>query len=130
MENKIFISVLDYSEYPGLRYVEQGDDSGEDFYYKILKPKFEEVLQRSEQQHTQCKLVIDLDNTAGYASSFLDEAFGNLAYDFGEEKVKSHLEIKSNQEPDWVNVIFSETIPEWQKKKEKGIERKTGKRSG
>lgn len=68
--------------------------------------------------------MVDLDNTAGYASSFLDEAFGNLAYDFGKQAVLEYLEIISTQEPDWISIIRDETIPEWDEKKRKGIPRK------
>ena len=112
------IKVLDYTEYPGARYIEQGDDSGEEFYYKIIKPKFEECIKYNK------VLVIDLDDTAGYASSFLDECFGNLVYDFDYEVIIKRLKIISFQEPDWIEVIFEETLPEWQKKFKNNIERK------
>ncbi len=112
------IKVLEYSEYPGPRYIEQGEDSGEEFYYKIIKPKFQECIS------TDKILVVDLDDTAGYASSFLDECFGNLVYDFEFEEIKKRLKIISFQEPDWVEVIFEETLPEWHKKLKNNIDRK------
>jgi hypothetical protein len=112
------IKVLEYSEYPGPRYIEQGEDSGEGFYYKIIKPKFQECIS------TDKILVVDLDDTAGYASSFLDECFGNLVYDFEFEEIKKRLKIISFQEPDWVEVIFEETLPEWHKKLKNNIDRK------
>lgn len=112
------IKVLEYSEYPGPRYIEQGEDSGEEFYYKIIKPKFEECIS------TDKILVVDLDDTAGYASSFLDECFGNLVYDFDFEEIEKRLKIISFQEPDWVEVIFEETLPEWYKKLKNNIDRK------
>jgi hypothetical protein len=124
MEKEEIINILDYTEYPGLRYKEQGEDSGEDYYYKILKPAFESILQKSQLKNNKYKLIVNLDDTAGYASSFLDEAFGNLTYDFGSTKVKEHLNIISNQEPDWIDVIFNETIPQWQLKKDNNISRK------
>lgn len=34
-------------------------------------------------------LLVDLDGTSGYPSSFLDEAFGELVYDFSLEEVKN-----------------------------------------
>ena len=43
------------------------------FFITLLKKSFE----------TKIKLQVVLDGTAGYAPSFLDEAFGNLVYDFG-----------------------------------------------
>lgn len=123
-KNKLSFSIIDFTEYPGPRYMEQGEDSGERFYFTKLKGLFEEVLKKSSQTGKTFFLEINLDNTAGYASSFLDEAFGNLAFDFGEEVVKKHLKIVSNQEPDWVDIIFNETIPEWHKKKVNNIPRK------
>jgi S-methylmethionine-dependent homocysteine/selenocysteine methylase len=123
-DNKIVFNVLDFTEYPGPRYKAQGDDSGELFYETKLKELFEEVLKMSKLKGQIYLLEINLDNTAGYASSFLDEAFGNLAYDFTAELVKKHLKLISNQEPDWVDIIMKETIPEWHEKKIKGISRK------
>lgn len=126
MEEKIIkYDVLNFTEYPGPRYKAQGQDSGEEFYEEILKPKFEEI--ESAQKKGQRKILqVNLDNTAGYASSFLDEAFGNLAYDYGGDFVVEHLEIISNEEPDWIQIILHETIPEWERKKRKGTPRKPG----
>ena len=59
-------------------------------------------------------MIVNLDNTAGYASSFLDEAFGNLVYDFTMENVKKYIEVISNQEPHWKNMIELETFPQWE----------------
>lgn len=110
--------IIDFTEYPGPRYRSQGNHSGEEFYWSILKGLFEEI------NESNGKLIIDLDGTAGYASSFLDEAFGNLAYDFGERAVLDHIEIVSHDEPDWNDIILKETIPEWHKKKREGVPRK------
>ncbi|MEQ9304597.1 MAG: STAS-like domain-containing protein [Marinoscillum sp.] len=123
-EQKLTYNIIDYTEYPGPRYRQQGVDSGEAFYEDKLKGLFEEVLRKSEISKTKITLEVNLDNTAGYASSFLDEAFGNLSYDFGADIVKAHLRIVSEQEPDWVDVIMDETIPEWQEKKNLGTPRK------
>src|SRR5690606_36087113 len=100
-----------YTEYPGPRYCNQGDYSGEDFYHVILNPKFAEAFEESK------KLVVDLDSTAGYASSFLDEAFGNLVYDFRLENVTKFLEIISKQEPDWKDMIINEVFNDWESRR-------------
>ncbi len=63
------------------------------------------------------KLIIDLDNTGGYASSFLDEAFGNLVFDFTLEKVKDKIEIISIQEPHWKDMILDKTFKEWENRR-------------
>lgn len=103
--------IAEYSEYPGPRYCVQGDNSGEDFYHTKLNPAFYEALT------TKKILVVDLDGTVGYASSFLDEAFGNLAYDFSSETVIKNLKIISNQEPDWKEMILDNIIPDWEKRR-------------
>ena len=114
----IKIKVLDFTEYPGVRYIGQGDDTGEQYYYEHIKPSFENCIKENK------ILVVDLDDTAGYASSFLDECFGNLVYDFDYDQIKKRLKIISTQEPDWIEVIFEETLPEWLKKKNEGEPRK------
>ena len=116
------VKVLDFSEYPGLRHCSVSDDSGEEFYHKILNKKFYEALEKNE------SLLIDLDFTAGYAPSFLDEAIGNLVYDFSLDKVKQILNIKSDEEPDWINKLKTETYPQWENRRvKKEAPKKTGK---
>ncbi|MCK9220910.1 MAG: STAS-like domain-containing protein [Bacteroidales bacterium] len=110
--NKLIIA--GYSEYPGPRYCVQGDNSGEDFYHSILNDAFYLAVTKQE------KLTVDLDGTAGYASSFLDEAFGNLSYDYSSETVKKYLVIISNQEPDWKDTIMNHIIPDWEQRRTKG----------
>lgn len=62
----------EFSRTPGPRYVEEGDCSGEVFRTKILWPKVQETILKG------LPLEIDLDGTAGYGTSFLEEAFGGL----------------------------------------------------
>jgi hypothetical protein len=58
----------DFTKYPGGRYRKHGKGSGEEFREEFLVP----ALDRRE------PLTIILDGTAGYSSSFLEEAFGGL----------------------------------------------------
>lgn len=58
----------DFSKFPGGRYRKDGPHSGEIFREDVLV----ELLNSSD------KLVISLDNTLGYGSSFLEETFGGL----------------------------------------------------
>jgi len=109
--NKRRLNIAGYSEYPGPRYCNQGDCSGEDFYHLKLNPEFAEAVNSKE------TLVINLDGTAGYASSFLDEAFGNLVFDFTEELVRRNLELISKQEPDWKEMIFNEVFADWEERR-------------
>lgn len=103
------ISVLnDFSENPNLRHCSISDNSGEQFYHSVLNTAFKNAYENGE------KLTVNLDGTAGYASSFLDEAFGNLVYDFTLDKVKNNVEIISEQEPHWKQMILTQTYPEWE----------------
>ncbi len=106
------ISILgDFSEFPGLRNCNISENSGEEFYHKVLNREFKVAFEKKE------KLAVNLDATAGYASSFLDEAFGNLVYDFSLEIVKKNIEIISNQEPHWKLMIETQTFPQWEKRR-------------
>lgn len=105
--NVITKRVLDFSDRPGPRYKEQGKHSGEEFYIDYLKMWFDEALR--EGKH----LRVVLDGTDGYLSSFLDEAFGRLVYDYGKDTVVSNLIVVSNQEPVWINKLNVKTFPSW-----------------
>lgn len=114
------VNIKEFSEYPGLRHCSISDDSGEEFYHKILNKSFKEAYEKREM------LVINLDDTAGYAPSFLDEAFGNLVYDFGITTVNNFLEIVSVQEPDLKEMILNETFKQWeQRRKNQDVPKKT-----
>ena len=68
------ISILnDFSEFPGLRHCNISANSGEECYHGVLNREFRNAYIENH------KLTINLDNTAGYASSFLDEAFWKLS---------------------------------------------------
>lgn len=58
----------DFSRYPAGRYKQDGPFSGEAFREDFLLP----ALEKNE------NIIIDLDGTRGYGSSFLEEAFGGL----------------------------------------------------
>lgn len=108
----VHISVLkDFSEFPGLRNCSISDDSGELFYHKVLNPQFKKAYETHQQ------LEVDLDNTGGYASSFLDEAFGNLVYDFTLDVIKKNVIIISQQQPHWKDMIEKKTYLEWEKRR-------------
>ncbi|MGH9844052.1 MAG: STAS-like domain-containing protein [Blastocatellia bacterium] len=83
----------EFSRFPGSRYRQDGPYSGEEFRDTLLLPRFKEALDK------RMKLIINLDGAAGYATSFLEEAFGGLAREFGTEAVLRHLEFHSYDEP-------------------------------
>lgn len=58
----------DFSEVPGGRHPDDGPDSGQRFREECLVPALRE----------NDVVEVLLDNTEGYGSSFLDEAFGGL----------------------------------------------------
>ena len=90
----------EYTVHPGPRYPYQGLGSGEEFREKHLKPKFEAALEAGE------KLVVELDGVEfGYPTSFLEEAFGGLARDFGIPVVMETLSFRSELEPMLVEEI-------------------------
>lgn len=107
-KQKYNIRVMDFSTSPGPRYTNQGEDSGESYYHDVLNEEFNKAI------NNNMILVVDLDGPDGYASSFLDEAFGNLIYDFGVAFVKDHLEIKSNEEPEWIEMLTADTFEKWE----------------
>jgi hypothetical protein len=103
-----------FSENPGLRHCSISDESGEKFYHEILNSAFYESFSKHE------LLTLNLDGGSGYAPSFLDEAIGNLVYDFGLERVRNTLQIVSNDELEWTEYIENETYPQWENRRNLG----------
>lgn len=56
----------DFTRYPSGRKIDSGPTSGEEFGARFLIPHL----------NSQSHVVIELDGTIGYGSSFLEEAFG------------------------------------------------------
>ena len=83
----------EFSDMPGPRRKEEGANSAKEFLEKLLRPKFGEAVATGE------LLLVDLDGSFGYATSFLEEAFGGLAREYPPEKVLRSLEFKSEEEP-------------------------------
>lgn len=81
----IHISIAqDFSRTPGGRYIRLGRYSGEEFREKFLIPH----LSKGEE------LSILLDGTAGYGSSFLEEAFGGLVRQgYSMSFLKQHMNV-------------------------------------
>ncbi len=107
--------VSKYTEFPGLRHCSISDFSGEDYYHNILNEAFFLATQNKE------ILTINLDNTAGFAPSFLDETFGNLIYDFGIDLVQKNIKLISEDEPYLINLIKNETFIQWEERRKKNI---------
>lgn len=90
----ITIKVRDFSKTPGSRYRDEGKKahSGQEFREEILEPKFIIALANNS------KILIDLDGTIGYGTSWLEESFGGLARVYDKQKVLELIEFKSEEE--------------------------------
>lgn len=92
---KIKISILnDFSPTPGPRYISEGKFSGEEFRQKILFPKVSEAINNG------IPFEVDLDGTAGYGTSFLEESFGGLIriHNLPYERIKELMTLTSKEE--------------------------------
>lgn len=91
---------IDFTEAPGARYKTDGNFSGQEFFEDLLEPKFLQIKELNQE-----KLVIDLDGTDGYATSFLDQSFGQLARKYGYSFTINKLDFISNEDPYLVDEI-------------------------
>lgn len=91
---KLSISVaMNFSKTPGPRFVRQGPHSGQKFRSSVLAPALNTLPNGGA-------LIVDLDGTAGYGSSFIDEAFGGLirSEGFSRQSLLDSIQIKSDEE--------------------------------
>lgn len=97
MSDRHFSIAREFSPHPGPRYVRHGSNSGEALRKRLL----EYVKQ------TPGRVVIDLDGTKGFGSSFLDEAFGGLIRweGWSKDEVKRKFEFRSRIDPSYVSEI-------------------------
>lgn len=82
----------DFSETPGARYTKDGPFSGEEFRKTCLEPLF-------GAKGTTEEVIVILDGVEGFATSFLEEAFGGLARLHGKAAVLARLQLISNEDP-------------------------------
>lgn len=93
--DSIKIQVKDFSITPGSRYRDEGKNahSGQEFREDYLESKFLEASQNNK------KLLVNLDGTIGYGTSWLEEVFGGLARKYDKAQVQNTLEFISEEEP-------------------------------
>lgn len=92
---KIKINICrDFSPTPGPRYIREGKFSGESFREKVLYPKVCEAIEKN------IPFEVNLDGTAGYGTSFLEESFGGLIRIYGlpYDKIMSLMSLISIEE--------------------------------
>ncbi|WP_205690326.1 STAS-like domain-containing protein [Comamonas serinivorans] len=88
----------DFSTVPAGRYATDGDVSGEVFRECLLRPVLLKGLQ----------VTIDLDDTEGYGSSFLEEAFGGLVREgFTANQLKTMITFISHEDPSLIEEILT-----------------------
>jgi hypothetical protein len=78
----------DFSDVPSGRFPEDGEFNGQRFRKEMLVPGLKDNDQ----------VVVDIDHTEGYGSSFLEEAFGGLVRDegFSQDELSRKLVIAAN----------------------------------
>lgn len=78
----------DFTEFPAGRYFQDGPFSGQRFREEILLP----ALQNHD------RVVVNIDGTLGFGSSFLEEAFGGLirVHGLDYQVIKIKLEIQGS----------------------------------
>lgn len=108
----IRIKVIDFTQNPGPRYIRQDKDgtstSGEAFYLQKLNAAFTQAVREDRQ------LILELDGVSGYPSSFLDEAIGELVYDFSRDLVAKLLVIETVMYKRRATQVIDETYDQWE----------------
>lgn len=114
-KEKVYLSVKEYTEDPGPRYKRQDlddtDTSGEMFYIRILNAVFVKCYEGNKE------LVLLLDGVSGYPSSFLDEAIGELVYDFTLANVENILSFETVMFKRRAKQVIEETYPQWEERR-------------
>jgi hypothetical protein len=85
-----------FSRYPGGRYKGKSEFSGQEFRENILVPALSRVGKDYD------KLIVELSGTAGYAMSFLEEAFGGLVrvHGYRPSELQAQLELRASDPRD------------------------------
>lgn len=102
MASAVRVSVArDFHERPGGRFPWEGPHSGEEFREKVLVNRYREA------KEAEAPLIVDLDGTSGYASSFLEEAFGGMIRKRYAEKhdLLQRLMVVSEAQPKWIQRV-------------------------
>lgn len=93
---KLISVARDFSPDPGPRTIKQGRFSGEKFRALLVKALKENDV-----------VIVDLDGTTGFGSSFLNEAFGGLIrYEgFSRIDLKKRLKVRSAQDESYLVIV-------------------------
>lgn len=87
----VTIRVSDFTTLPGARYKKDGDGSAEEFFDDYIK----------QHLNDNKPILIDFDDTWGYASSFLSELAVKISRQCKQDglDVREKIKIKSDDEP-------------------------------
>ena len=105
MERVYFKIANEFTRTPGPRYIYEGPHSAEEFLKNIFRERFANAVKNNQ------IIQVDLDDTAGYATSFLEGTFGELARENSVALVLKHIEILSPKKP-WYKEEVIEYINE------------------
>lgn len=103
-DRALVLRVLDFTRTPGPRHRDEGEFSGEQFRDEYLDPRFQTAREEGK------TLLVDLDGTSGYASSFLEEAFGGLVRLHSVDAVTETVRVKSDTRPWYKDEVENEYI--------------------
>jgi hypothetical protein len=97
----------DFSDVPAGRDYSDGEWTGEKFRKEFLVP----ALKKADKTHP---VTVNINNTEGYGSSFLDEAFGGLIRKdkYTKDQINDLLKIEANDTYDIYKEIILEYIQE------------------
>jgi len=97
----------DFSDVPSGRYHTDGDWTGQKFREDFLIPN----LEKADTDHP---VVVNINGTEGYGSSFLEEAFGGLVRNskYSKEDISRLLKIEANSTYDIYREIILSYINE------------------
>lgn len=109
------VKVSERFPYPGPRFKRLGPQSGEEFKAFMLKI-FKDTYGDDFTKNNNIILMIDLDGTPGYGSSFLEEGFGGLIREGVPYKLLNSLKIKTDEEPELADEIKEYINDEYKKK--------------
>lgn len=94
--NQVVIRVANFSKLPGSRHREDGDYSADEFFEDYVKDPLEKIINTK----SSASLLIDLDGTLGYASSFVSQLAVRVSeICSNKRKIKKLITIKSDEDP-------------------------------
>lgn len=86
---ELYAFAEEFTDTPGGRDRSEGDDSGEQFFQEVLEPRY----------RAGRKTIFDMRDVYGFATGWLDGAFGEFAYRYGAGTFREYFRIKNDEDP-------------------------------